>query len=344
MLVWLRRALSKEVLLLSSGRASSRLSWRAKYTDSSGYTHFRSRGSALQVPQFDGKGGGGLPTSPLVLGGALAAFFTGIYLNNLETIPYTNRRHLVLISPENERALGTKMYKDLLAETKRAGKLLPKDHKLTRLVSTIGKRIAKEAENLGDWEGNGQKVDHMKKLQWEFNVINSDEANAFVLPGGKVIVYSGLFRVLKGKEELAMVLAHEIAHTVARHNAEKITQEMTTTVLRVMVTLALGADIVSTPLLLGLKLPYSRKCENEADAIGLQLLARSCFDPRHGPKAMSRLSGGAGAAAMPEYLSTHPHSATRVANLKKELPGASEVYEARCLMGGTFRDQMKFFF
>jgi len=256
------------------------------------------------------------------------------YVTHLETVPYTNRKHLVLISPKQERALGSRMYDDLKRQTRMAGKLLPAEHRLTRLVSKIGGKIAREAENLADWGG---QTGHMKKLKWEFVVVDSPEVNAFVLPGGKVVVYTGLFSVLKGKQELAMVLAHEIGHTVARHNAEKLTQQMTFTVVRVLAAMALGADLVSAPLVLGLQLPYSRQCENEADAIGLQLMARACFDPRHGPRAMSRLSGGGHSA--PEFLSTHPHSETRVANLKKELPKASEVYESRCLLGG-FRSRM----
>ncbi|QDZ19724.1 metallopeptidase [Chloropicon primus] len=304
------------------------LGLRTKYTDSSGYTHFGKRGE-LPIPGRGAGGGRGGGAFGYLVGGAVVVGGATTYVSHLETIPYTNRRHFVLISPDQERALGSKMYQDLLAQQRKAGKLLPQGHKLTRLVKGIGSKIAKEAEDLSDWGG---KVDHMKKLKWEFNLVDSPEVNAFVLPGGKVVVYTGLFGVLKSKEELAMVLAHEIAHTVARHNAEKITQQMTSTVLAALASLALGADFVSTPLILGLQLPYSRQCENEADAIGLQLMARACFAPQNGPKAMSRLSGEGN--AMPEFLSTHPHSETRVSNLKKELGKASEVYESKCLLGG----------
>lgn len=112
---------------------------------------------------------------------------------------------------------------------------------------------------------------------------------------------------------------------------------MTMTVLRTLLFLALGADIASTPLVLGLQLPYSRLAENEADAIGLQLMARACFDPSHGPKAMERLSAG---NSIPEYLSTHPHSATRSKQLRNQLPDAYEVFEARCFNSRNFFGQI----
>ena len=162
-----------------------------------------------------------LASSNRLLYGAAAAVASGgtlVYLGYSETIPYTKRTHLVLISPEQERKLGAKMYRDLLSQQRRSGKLLPSHHKLTRIVRKVGSKIAKETEALSDWGG---QVSHMRDMKWEFNVINSDEVNAFVLPGGKVIVYAGLFKVLKSEEELAMVMAHEIGHAVARHSAGK---------------------------------------------------------------------------------------------------------------------------
>jgi predicted Zn-dependent protease len=133
-----------------------------------------------------------------------------------------------------------------------------------------------------------------------------------------------------------MVLAHEISHTIARHSAEKMTQQMTIPVLRFVLFSILGADFAGVPLQLGLELPYSRICENEADEIGLQLMARACFDPRAGPKALGRLSAG---NTIPEYLSTHPHSDTRVSKLKSQLPKAIEEYESRCHATRSFFSQ-----
>ncbi len=318
---------------------SSRVALRTKYTDSSGYTHFRKR-SGLPNP-IPGSGPSSSSPSPspsswnrtyVYVSGIVLVGGGAFYVNNLEVVPYTRRSHFVLMSPQQERRLGSQMYRQFLDQHRSAGRLLPPSHKLSRLVRKVGKRIAKETETLSAWGG---QVEHMKNIKWEFSVVNSDEVNAFVLPGGKVVVFSGLFKVLKSEDELAMVLAHEIGHAVARHNAEKITQQMTMSVFRSALYLALGMDLAGGPLLLGFQLPYSRTCENEADTLGLQLMAKACFDPRSGPKAMSRLSLGSG-NAMPEFLSTHPNSATRVAKLERQLPEALAVYEGGCHNTGKF--------
>jgi len=321
--------------LASAARLSSRVALRTKYTDSSGYTHFRRRsGLPFPGPSSSSSSSSSSPWNKtyVYVSGLVLAGTSAFYVNNLEVVPYTRRSHFVLMSPEQERRLGSQMYRQFLEQHRSAGRLLPQNHQLARLVRKVGKKIAKETESLSAWGG---QVDHMKNIKWEFNVVNSDEVNAFVLPGGKVIVYSGLFKVLKSEDELAMVLAHEIGHAVARHNAEKITQQMTITMFRSALFLALGMDIAAGPLMLGLQLPYSRTCENEADTLGLQLMAKACFDPRSGPKAMSRLSSGH-ASAMPEFLSTHPSSATRVAKLEKQLPEALAVYEGGCHTAGRF--------
>lgn len=179
-------------------------------------------------------------------------------------------------------------------------------------------------------------MDHMNKLRWEFSVIDSPEVNAFVLPGGKVCVYTGLLRILQTDEELAMVLAHEVGHIVARHNAEKMSTGMAMTAVRVAAIGMLGTDIAASPLLLGFELPFSRECEREADAIGLQLMAKACFDPSQGPDVFRKISKGQ--PRVPTYLSTHPSGKERVANLKQQLDEAMYQYDAKC---GTMSD--KFF-
>ena len=154
---------------------SCRQFFRTKYTDSKGYTHFRG-----------GRGHNNNAESPqgtaryLAYGAVFSAGAAGIYLKNSEVVPYTKRSHFVLVSPEYDQKLGTRMHKDLLAKYKSAGRLLPQDHTLTRMVRRVGSKIARVTPTLSDWGG---QIDHMKKVKWEFNVVDSDEVNAFVLPG-----------------------------------------------------------------------------------------------------------------------------------------------------------------
>lgn len=128
----------------------------------------------------------------------------------------------------------------------------------------------------------------MKGLKWEFVVVDQPDANAFVVPGGKVVVFTGLERMLND-EELAAVMAHEVSHVVARHQAERMTQTGVYQMLRIFMYLMFGLSIPYEVFSVGFFLPHSRQAETEADLIGLRLMAHACFDPRASVTMLQKL-------------------------------------------------------
>ena len=129
------------------------------------------------------------------------------YFGHRETVPITGRKHMVDINPEQEMALGVQSYRQVLQENQVA----PASSKLVQTVKSVGQRLAKVSEDPG--------------FQWDFNVLISDQANAFCLPGGKVAVYTGIIPVAKTDDGLAIIMGHEIAHAIAHHGAERMAQQ-----------------------------------------------------------------------------------------------------------------------
>ena len=157
-------------------------------------------------------------------------------------------------------------------------------------------------------------------------------------------VFSGLLGLFRSDEELAAVLGHEVAHVLARHGAEKASTQMALGAFQLaLLSLFDLTQMLSAALLLGVELPHSRSMENEADAIGLQLMAGACYDPQEAPGAFARLGKVRGGARPPAYLSTHPAPADRSERLRQLLPKARRVFEdAGCeAYGSTFRQMFR---
>jgi predicted Zn-dependent protease len=174
---------------------------------------------------------------------------------------------------------------------------------------------------------------------WEIKVFNSPQANAFALPGGKIGVYSGLLKVAKTPDQLAAVMGHEVGHVIARHSAERVSQQAGTEVgLSVLGAITPGNPNKNTLMSLlglgaqvGILLPFSRTQESEADIIGLNLMAESGFDPEESIELWRNMAK-AGGSQPPEWLSTHPANESRIANLQKNIPKADITYaQARAL-------------
>ena len=212
-------------------------------------------------------------------------------------------------------------------QAKRSGTLLPPNHPGSLAVRRVGSRIAAIAS---DGAGGGYHA-HMQGLKWEFSVINSPEVNAFVVPGGKVVVYTGLLQLLKTEDELAAVIAHEAGHVVARHVAERLTQGSVIELLRCIAYWAFGIPIPSGPLTAVFFLPNSRQAETEADVIGLQLAARACYDPAAAAVVFRKLGeeeAKHGGNAIPKMLRTHPVTSDRIKKINEMLPKAQLLREA----------------
>jgi predicted Zn-dependent protease len=234
-----------------------------------------------------------------------------IALAACESAPVTGRKQLVLLSDSQATEMGLTAYQKILKENK-----LSTDKAQVERVRRVGKRIA-VASGRTD-------------LQWEFNVIQDDSPNAFALPGGKVGVNTGLFKVARNDDQLAAVMAHEVGHAIARHGSERMSQQMAVqavvTGLGASDSLAQYSELAAMAATLGVILPFSRTQEAEADHIGVIMMAKAGYDPRAAVtlwENFAKLSG----SRQPEFLSTHPAPSSRIENLKALMPEAMAIYQ-----------------
>lgn len=244
-------------------------------------------------------------------------------LPSCQNAPVTGRSQLVLLSLEQEMSLGADAYRQTLRE-ERVIKRGPD----TQRIREIGSRIAAVAVE--------EYPDPASRFRWEYNLIDAGETvNAFCLPGGKVAVYTGILDVADTDARLAAVMGHEIGHAIARHGGERVSQGLAFQFAMIGASIRLedmqsgkrdrtlaALGIAGT---VGVMLPFSRKHEEEADHIGLVLMAKAGYDPREAVQLwenMARLGGGGG----PEWLSTHPSNRTRIQNLTRLLPSVMPFY------------------
>lgn len=251
----------------------------------------------------------------------LAAFglATLIFLQGCSTVPVTGRRSLNLVSSEQEMQLGISSFDQLKKETP-----ISRDAALNAMVERVGKRIAQVAQA------------DMPDAQWEFVVFDSQEANAFCLPGGKVGVYKGILPITKTEAGLATVIGHEIAHATAHHGTERMSRQMLLQGGQQLVGTAVSASNYAqwqNVLLLGyglgakvgVELPFDRKQESEADHIGLVYMARAGYDPNEAVGFWQRFmefNAQAGGGGTPAFLRTHPVDEVRIRQLKEWMPQA----------------------
>lgn len=252
-----------------------------------------------------------------------AAAMIVLWMAGCSTVPETGRQQMNLYSSEQEMQMGLSEFSKMKKEVP-----ISKDPAANAMVQRVGQQIAKVAQLPG--------------AQWEFVVFDSKEANAFCLPGGKVGIYTGILPICKDDAGLAAVMGHEIAHAVARHGGERMTQAQALNTVGQVGGALLGASKYSewTPLAtqaygagaqLGVALPHSRAQEAEADEIGLLYMARAGYDPRASVAFWERFAeynqshGGSGTAW---FMSTHPTDEARIQNLKKLLPQAEVEYQA----------------
>jgi len=261
----------------------------------------------------------------------LFAIGAGIYyMMNQETVPLTGRKQLRTMEPAQEMALGLQSYQQILSDSK----VLSGDEPVVQAVREIGDRLARTADEMLI-----EETGEPSGFDWAVNVIDSDQANAFALPGGYSAVYTGLIPIAENQDGLAVVMGHEIAHALAHHGAERMAQQNMQRIVGAGVSLGAGGmDYNAQRAVMGVfggisqygySLPFSRKHESEADEIGLWILARSCYDPREAPKLWERMGANAGTTP-PEFQSTHPSPETRVADFNRWMPKAVEIYNQHC--------------
>lgn len=229
------------------------------------------------------------------------------------TAPVTGRQQVIAISESQATELGAQAYQQILAETP-----VVTGTAESRMVKRVGRDIAAVVDEEGSYD-------------WEFNLLRDDTANAFALPGGKVGVNTGLFKVVENEDQLAAVMAHEIGHVTARHSSERMTQQLAVQAGLAGIGVATGpgsgglVELAAQAATLGITLPFSRTQEAEADEIGLIYMARAGYDPRAAIEVWQNFqsieSGG-----QPEFLSTHPAPASRIEQLRAKMPEALEIY------------------
>ena len=237
------------------------------------------------------------------------------------TVPMTGRKQLLLLSEGEETALGLQSYQEVMSKEK-----LSTDPAANALVAQVGARIAAATG---------------KNYQWEFKVVDKpDTVNAFCLPGGKVVVYTGLLPVAKDEAGLATVIGHEVAHATAHHGAERMSQQMVAQLGGSAAGAAVSGKSQETQALVGqaygvasqvgVLLPFSRKQEAEADYIGLLYMARAGYDPAAAVAFWQRFleyNRQHGGSQGLSFLRTHPLDEQRIQDLKAELPKARGEYE-----------------
>lgn len=255
-------------------------------------------------------------------------FFTLLMFTACATVPLTGRSQLLIIPDSTMLSMSFQQYDEFLKSHK------PSSHaEQVRMVKRVGGNIQRGVEAYFSSQGMSHQL---KNYKWEFNLVESEEINAWCMPGGKVVVYTGLLPVAQNEEGLAVVMGHEIAHAIAKHGSERMSQGLMVQMGGVAFAKALEQKPDTTRALwmtaygvgtqVGLMLPYSRLHESEADHLGLIFMAMAGYDPRSSVGFWERMAKQGGGKKPPELLSTHPADTTRIRNIKKLLPEATAYY------------------
>lgn len=255
----------------------------------------------------------------------LVALFMGCTQNMV-----TGRKQLSLVSETELQTMAQQQYNAFLSENKVVNASVNKDAEMVRRVGT---RIASAIQTYYDGKGLTSVLEGYK---WEFNLIDNKEANAWCMPGGKVVVYTGLLPITQNEAALAVVIGHEIAHAVAQHGSQRMSQGLLQQLGGAALQIALANKPAETQNMfmtaygigstVGVMLPFSRKDENEADQYGLYFSAMAGYNPQEAIPLWRRMAA-AGGTKPPEFLSSHPSDETRIANLQRHMPEALKYYK-----------------
>lgn len=244
------------------------------------------------------------------------------------TVPITGRKHTLMVDDQQILSLSTQQYQEFLKENP-----ISTDAANTAMVKRVGQRLASAVTNYLQNHGYAQDL---QGFNWEFNLVKSNEVNAFCMPGGKIVVYEGLLPVTQNETSLAIVLGHEIAHAVAKHSAEQMSKQMRqqygTQIVGSVLNQTVGSgvgNLAAQVAQMGFSfanLKYSRDDEFEADHMGIIFAAMAGYDPQQAIPFWERMSGGNSSKS--SYLSDHPSDADRIAALKKWMPEALKYYNS----------------
>ena len=248
------------------------------------------------------------------------------------TVPITGRKQNLMVSDGEILSLSTQQYQEFMKTAK-----VSTNATNTAMVKRVGTNLANAVVNFLNTNGYQNDV---QNYQWTFNLIADNQANAWCMPGGLIVVYEGILPITQDEASLAIVLGHEIAHAVARHSAEQMSKQIkqqygvqTAGALASILgvgsnTISLGQAMAAQGLSLW-NLKYSRDNENEADHLGLIFAAMAGYDPSVAVKFWERMSAASGNKGTAEFLSDHPSDATRIKNIQGWLPEAQKYYKPK---------------
>lgn len=242
----------------------------------------------------------------------------------------TGRKQLSLIPESEVQAMAFAQYKEFINTNQVVAASASKD---AAMVKRVGDHIIAAIKSYYAEKGLSNEL---SSFQWEVNLVNNTEPNAWCMPGGKIVVYTGILQYTQNEAALAVVMGHEVAHALARHGNERMSQGLIQQMGGVALSVALSSKPAETQNLfmtsygigtaVGAMLPFSRKNELEADKLGLMFSALAGYDPKEAIAFWQRMSQASGGNKPPEFLSTHPSDQTRIAELQKIMDETVRLY------------------
>lgn len=251
-----------------------------------------------------------------------------LFTNSCSTVPVTGRSQLSLIPASELMSMSFQQYDEFLKENN-----VSKDAKQTETIKRVGAKIQKAVEQ---YFANNNLSSQLDGYAWEYNLVDNEQVNAWCMPGGKVVFYTGILPICKDDAGIATVMGHEIAHAIAEHGGERMSQSLLVQFGGIGLQAALQNEPAITQQLamtafgigsqVGVMLPFSRLHESEADHLGLIFMAMAGYNPNNAVEFWQRMAAQGGEAP-PEFLSTHPSNETRISDLKKLIPEAMQYYK-----------------
>lgn len=258
----------------------------------------------------------------------LVVFLTGLFLISCSTVPITGRRQLDLVPSSQLLSLASQNYQQVLTESD-----VVKNTEEARMIDRVGVKIKNAVIQ---YMAQNNLSDQLEGFNWEFALIDSEQINAWCMPGGKVAFYTGILPICQDDAGVAVVMGHEIAHAIANHGGERMSQGLLQQLGGVSLQVALKEQSAATQQLamtafglgstVGYILPHSRLQESEADKIGLIFMAMAGYDPHEAPEFWQRMQSANEGPTPPEFLSTHPAPDTRIKDLRQYIPKAMDYY------------------